>query len=265
MHVIDTHCHLDAERFDADRDDVLTRAWAAGLEGIVVPGVAPETWDALLAWPAREARVQVALGIHPQALPDLPPGQDTTHLARLDALLSRGVACAVGECGLDGPSADRAPMERQVAVLEAHLRLACAHDLPVLLHCYKAHDVMLPLLQRAGLPRRGVVLHSYSGGAGQVAAYARLGCWFSFAGPVTWEKARKPLEALRAVPPGRLLLETDAPDQAPVPHRGSRCEPAHLAAVLDAAARALGVTAPELASRTSAHARAVFGDRFRVR
>jgi TatD DNase family protein len=263
--VIDTHCHLDAERFDADRDAVLERAWAAGLEGLVVPGVAPETWDALLRWPAKDARVQVALGIHPQALPELPATEDAAHLAQLDALLSRGVACAVGECGLDGPSADRAPMERQIAVLEAHLRLACTKDLPVLLHCYKAHDVMLPLLQRVELPRRGVVLHSYSGGAGQVAAYARLGCWFSFAGPVTWEKARKPVEALRAVPRGQLLLETDAPDQAPVPHRGGRCEPAHLSAVLEAAARGLGMQASELAALTSANAKAVFGDRFRVR
>jgi TatD DNase family protein len=263
--VIDTHCHLDAERFDPDRDAVLARAWDAGLEGLVIPGVAPETWDALLHWPVRDARVQVGLGIHPQALPELPAAEDAEHLARLDLLLARGVACAVGECGLDGPSAERAPMERQVAVLEAHLRLACTHDLPVLLHCYKAHDVMLALLQRVELPRRGVVLHSYSGGAGQVAAYARLGCWFSFAGPVTWEKARKPVEALRAVPPERLLLETDAPDQAPVPHRGGRCEPAHLAAVLEAAARGLGVSVAELAARTSANARAVFGDRFRVR
>ena len=263
--MIDTHCHLDAERFAPDREEVLARAWSAGLEGLVIPGVAPETWGALLEWPARDARVQVALGIHPQALPELPAGQDATHLAHLEELLARGVACAVGECGLDGPSAERAPMERQVAVLEAHLRLACAHELPVLLHCYKAHDVMLPLLQRVALPRRGVVLHSYSGGEGQVAAYARLGCWFSFAGPVTWEKARKPVEALRAVPRERLLLETDAPDQAPVPHRGGRCEPAHLLAVLEGAARGLGMAPSELAALTSSNARAVFGDRFGVR
>ena len=264
--MVDTHCHLDAERFDADRDEVLARAFGAGVTGLVVPGVEPGSWAPLLQWPARDGRVQVALGIHPQALPGLPAFDDGVHLENLDALLSRGVACAVGECGLDGPSVERgASMERQVAVLERHLALAVHHDVPVLLHCYKAHDLMLPLLQRAPLPPRGVVLHSYSGGAGLVPAYAKLGCWFSFAGPVTWEKARKPLEALRQVPRDRLLAETDAPDQAPVPHRGGRCEPMHLAAVLEGLARGLGLPVREVDALTGDNARAVFGDIFRVR
>ncbi|MBM4379248.1 MAG: TatD family hydrolase [Deltaproteobacteria bacterium] len=264
--MVDTHCHLDAERFDADRDEVLARAFDAGVAGLVIPGVSPDSWEPLLRWPGRDARVQVALGIHPQALPELPPGEDDRHLRQMESLLTRGAACAVGECGLDGPSVERgASMERQAAVLEQHLALAVLHDLPVLLHCYKAHDVLLPLLQRVPLPRRGLVLHSYSGGAGLVAAYARLGCWFSFAGPVTWEKARKPLEALRQVPMDRLLAETDAPDQAPVPHRGGRCEPMHLQAVLEGMARGLGLSAREVAARTGDNARAVFGDVFRVR
>ncbi len=264
--VVDTHCHLDAERFDADRDAVLAHAFAAGVTGLVIPGVSPDRWEPLLHWPARDGRVQVGLGIHPQALPELPAGADAAHLEQLDALLSRGTACAVGECGLDGPSVERgASMDRQVAVLERHLGLAVRHDLPVLLHCYKAHDVMLPLLQRLPLPRRGVVLHSYSGGAGLVAPYARLGCWFSFAGPVTWEKARKPVEALRQVPRDRLLAETDAPDQAPVPHRGGRCEPQHLAAVLEGMARGLGLSVREVDALTGDNARAVFGDIFGVR
>lgn len=264
--MVDTHCHLDAERFDADRAEVLARAFAAGVTGLVIPGVSPDGWEPLLHWPAREGRVQVALGIHPQALPELPPGQDEAHLLQLAGLLSRGTACAVGECGLDGPSVERgASLERQVAVLERHLALAVRQDLPVLLHCYKAHDVMLPLLQRVQLPRRGVVLHSYSGGAGLVSAYAKLGCWFSFAGPLTWEKARKPVEALRQVPRERLLVETDAPDQAPVPHRGGRCEPMHLQAVVEGMARGLGLTAREVDALTSDNARAVFGDIFRVR
>jgi len=264
--VVDTHCHLDAGRFDADRDEVLARAFNAGVTGLVIPGVSPDTWEPLLRWPARDVRVQVALGIHPQALPELPPEGDAGHLQQLETLLSAGIACAVGECGLDGPSVERgASLARQVEVLERQLALAVRHDLPVLLHCYKAHDVMLPLLQRLPLPRRGVVLHSYSGGSGLVSAYAQLGCWFSFAGPVTWEKARKPIDALLQVPRGRLLAETDAPDQAPVPHRGGRCEPMHLQAVLEGMARGLGLTVREVASLTGDNARAVFGDIFRVR
>ncbi len=88
--MIDTHCHLDASRFDPDRSEVLVRAWAAGLHGIVIPAVGPDTWEPLLELPRRDARVQVGLGIHPQLLPELPPEQDAEHLERLDALLSRG-------------------------------------------------------------------------------------------------------------------------------------------------------------------------------
>src|SRR6218665_2834659 len=101
--MIDTHCHLDAPRFDRDGDDVLPRAWAAGLHGILVPGVGPDNWEPLCALSRADPRLQVGLGIHPQMLPHLPPEEDEEHLERLDALLARGGAIAVGECGLTVP------------------------------------------------------------------------------------------------------------------------------------------------------------------
>lgn len=263
--MIDTHCHLDSPRFSADRDAVLQRAWAAGLTGLVVPAVGPDawdTWEGLLAWPTRDARVQVALGIHPQLLPSLPPAQDEEHLARLDALLARKGAVAVGECGLDGPSLEGAPLERQLAVLRGHLELARRHDLPVLVHCFKLHPALLALLEDVRLPEAGVLLHSYSGGAELARAYVALGCHFSFAGPVTWENARKPVDALRRIPPERLMAETDAPDQAPVPRRGGRSEPAFLPHVLEGMARVLGEPAEALAERTTENARRFFREAF---
>ena len=90
--LIDTHCHLDAKRFDEDRDRVLQRAWSAGVGGIVIPAVGPKDWEALLELPLREPRVQVGLGIHPQLLPVIPEAEDDEHLERLDALLARGAA-----------------------------------------------------------------------------------------------------------------------------------------------------------------------------
>jgi TatD DNase family protein len=147
-------------------------------------------------------------------------------------------------------------MERQVAVLRGHLRLARLLGLPVMLHCLRAHDALLALLAEEPLPAGGV-LHSFSGSAEQARAYARFGLHFAFAGPITYERARKPLAAARAVPREKLLLETDAPDQTPRPRRG-RNEPAHLPLVAAAIAGAMGATVEEVDALTTANARALF-------
>jgi TatD DNase family protein len=241
--VIDTHCHLDVPRFDADRDAVLERCWAAGVTGMVVPAIGPSTWEALLTWPARDRRVQVGLGIHPQLLPELDPADDERHLAVLDALLSRGEAIAVGECGLDGPSEAGAPMDRQLRVFDAHVKLARKHRLPLLVHCYRAHPHLQRYLKQEPIPERGLLMHSYSGSADLTPFYVRAGCHFSFAGPITFPEARRPLDALRVVPVERLMAETDAPDQAPHPHRADRNEPSWLPLVIEAMSRELSIDA----------------------
>jgi len=237
---------------------VLARAWAAGVQGILVPAIGPDAWDTLLELPRKDRRLQVALGIHPQLLPELPEVEDAPTLERLDALLGEGRAVAVGECGLDGPSAPAAPLGRQLRVLDAHARLARKHGLPLLLHCQKAHPVLEEWLARTSLPDAGVILHSYSGGPARVSGYVGRGCHLSFAGPVSWPEARKPLEALRVTPRARLLVETDAPDQAPAPHRGSRNEPAFLLRVVEATAAALGEPPEATGALVAENARRLF-------
>lgn len=255
--MIDTHCHLDKREFDPDREDVLRRAREAGVAEVIVPAIGPEGWDGLARWAAATPGVHCGLGIHPQLLPELPPAADGARLEALEAALARGGAVGVGECGLDGPSVEAgAPMERQVAVLRGHLRVARRLGLPVMLHCLRAHDALLGLLEDEPLPAGGV-LHSFSGSADQARAYARHGLHFSFAGPLTYERARKPLDAARAVARDRLLLETDAPDQTPRPH-GGRNEPAYLPGIAAALARALGVPVEEVDALTTANARALF-------
>jgi TatD DNase family protein len=256
--LIDTHCHLDASRFGQDLDEVLTRAWAAGLCGIVVPGIEPEEWRPLLGLAARDARIQAGLGIHPQALPSLPEDTDNASLELLDALLFEGKAIAIGECGLDGPSTAGAPIERQVRVLRRHFALSRKHGLPLLVHVYRAHPAMLQFLESEPIPEAGLVLHSYSGGPDLAKTYAHRGCHFSFAGPVSWPEARKPLAALQAIPLERLMLETDAPDQAPWPHRGKRSEPGWLPHIAEAVARALDQPLESLARTTTETARRFF-------
>jgi TatD DNase family protein len=127
----------------------------------------------------------------------------------------------------------------------------------VILHSLRAGDAMLAALEEDGVPAGGV-LHSFSGSAEQVPPLAALGLHFSFAGPVTYDSARKPVAAARAVAPDRLLVETDAPDQTPRPHRGTRNEPAHLPLVLAAVAAARGCTAEEADRLTTSNARRLF-------
>jgi TatD DNase family protein len=177
-------------------------------------------------------------------------------LAVLDMAVAAGGAVAVGECGLDGPSVEAgAPMDRQLRLLRAQLALARRLGLPVLLHCLKAHDALLAVLAAEPLPAGGI-LHSWSGSDQQVAPFARLGLGFAFAGPITFENARRGPAALRAVPRELLLLETDAPNQAPRPHHG-RCEPAHLRDVAAGVARAMGCAVEEVDALTTANARRI--------
>ena len=254
--MIDSHCHIDSSRFDDDREAVIARARGVGVTDLVVPSVGPEAWEPLLSWAAGRVGIHPSLGIHPQLLPELPAKDDDRHLARLETLLAKGGARAIGECGLDGPSTSGAPMDRQVAVLRVHFELARRFELPVLVHCLRAHEPLLELLSREALPAGGV-LHSYSGSAEQVRDYLPSGLFFSFAGPVTYERAKKPVLAARAVPRERLLIETDAPDQTPRPFTG-RCEPMHLARVAEGVALALGVSKAEVDRLTSDNARALF-------
>jgi TatD DNase family protein len=252
--LIDTHCHLDLTTFDADRDAVVARATAAGVIGILLPAIRPRTWDQVRALAARHAAagLRFALGIHPQIVPELSPDELAGDLTARLAEAARD-ATAIGECGLDGGTASPALQEQ---IFRAHVRAARDTGKPLVIHVLRAHDTAPRILRDEG-PVTGV-LHSYSGGADLIPVYRDLGLAFSFAGPVTYRNARRPVAAARAVPDELLLAETDAPDQTPEPHRGQRCEPAFVAAVVAGLAAARGTTVAELAALTTANARRLF-------
>ena len=254
--VIDTHCHLDTAAFDADLDAVLSRAVAAGIRGMLVPAIRPRTWPALaeLAARAHGAGVRCALGIHPQIVPELAPDELAGDLEqRLADAITEAHAVAVGECGLDGGTGS---LDLQERLFRAHLRVARALRMPLVIHVLRAHDAAPRILREEG-PVEGV-LHSYSGGAELVPVYRALGLAFSFAGPISYANARRPVEAARSIPPELLLVETDAPDQAPDGHRGGRSEPAFLPAVVAGLAAARGISVEDAAALTAANARRVF-------
>jgi len=261
--MIDSHCHLDCDAFDADRDAVLERARIAGVEAIVVPAVDERTWGPIVELSRRSGspRCHAALGIHPVALPSMDAAEDDEVLDRLAAALEVHSVVAVGECGLDATiDLTLASMARQERVLQRQLLLAAERYLPVVLHARgsSAYERMLPMLLALPPGWRGVI-HSYSGGVDVLKRFLPLPVCFGFAGPATYANARKIRATVQGVPDDRLLAETDAPDQTPEPHRPGRSEPAYVADVIRGLAAARGVTEEEVRALTSTNARRLFG------
>jgi TatD DNase family protein len=248
----DSHCHLDHPLLSPDLPRLLAAARLAGVTGFLVPGVAASGWQQIAALTQRFPTVRAAFGTHPLHADLLtPPALD--ELERLAP-----VAAAIGEIGLDylatGPT-----REVQRAAFRAQLKIAVAAGLPVLLHCRKACADLLAIFDEEGGQRTGGVMHAFSGSADQAAECLRRGLYIGVAGPVTWPGARRPLEVVAAVPLERLLLETDAPDLAPHPHRGTPNLPEYLVETARAVARIKGVTLEQLAGATSANAARLFG------
>ncbi|MEK6669620.1 MAG: TatD family hydrolase [Pseudomonadota bacterium] len=216
----DTHCHLDAPEFDADREAVVQRAREAGVGLIVIPAVSPQTFA-----PARDAAHRFggayALGVHPLFVRQVPDNA----LAWLDEALQRWREdprlVAVGEIGLDHfvpelqDEASRALQERFYA---AQLDLAVAHGLPVILHVRRSADGLLKHLRRlrdAGRPVAGGIAHAFNGSAQQAQTFVELGFKLGFGGAMTFERALQIRGLATELPPEALVLETDAPDIPP--------------------------------------------------
>lgn len=256
--LFDSHCHLDDTRFDDDRDAVVERAFAAGVSRIVVPAVHPRDWEALGAFRSRYEGVRIAVGVHPHALAKLDEAELVKSLDDLATAAKRLGAIAIGEVGFDGlvEKEQGVPYNVQTRVFDAHVEVAKALDLPLILHIYRAHEVALKALAKHGT-LRGVV-HSYSGSAELVPKYVALGLHLSFAGAITRPGAERPCKAAAAVPRERLLVETDAPDQAPHGADSARCEPAHVELIVRALAGARGTSFEETATLTTRNARELY-------
>lgn len=250
--LFDSHAHLDAPEFDVDRARVLCDAREAGVTEMLVPAVTAASWPKLHRLCESERGLHPAYGLHPCYLAD----HDDSHLAALDDWLQTHTAAAVGECGLDhwDPCADHA---RQLRLLLGHFEIAYRHGLPLVLHARRAFEAVIVALRQFGKPLRGVV-HSFSGSAEQARKLARLGFSVGIGGPVTYARARRLRAIVAALPIGNLLLETDAPDQPGVRHRGRRNEPAFLVDVLHCVAGLRGEDPAELARATTSNARRLF-------
>lgn len=249
---IDTHIHIDAPEFDADRTAVLARARAAGIDGFVVPAVAASGWDALAMIASEHADVHPAFGLHPMFLAEHRAG----HLTQLERRLADTPAVAVGECGLDffveGLDADA-----QLEFFVGQLSIAKAAGLPVIVHARRAVDRVIACIRTIG----GLtgVIHSYPGSVEQARQLHQLGFLLGFGGPITYERARRLREVVTRVPLDQLLVETDAPDQPPATRRGERNEPATLPSIIKTIASLRGLEPEALGAAVDFNARQLFG------
>jgi TatD DNase family protein len=248
--LVDAHCHLGDTAFDPDRDAVLERARLAGVGHVVVIGTSPEGSARAATLARSRPGLSATAGLHPHEANDW--SQDAEQQVR--ALLAHPEVVAVGETGLDYHY-DHSPRPLQQRAFEAQLALGAEVGKPVVVHAREADDDVAALI--AGT-KATVVLHSFSSGASVFEAGMRIGAYFSFSGMITF-KSWALTDRLTACPPDRLLVETDSPYLAPIPHRGRRNEPAFVREVAQALARARNVAVEEIARLTSENARRVFG------
>jgi TatD DNase family protein len=257
--LFDTHCHFDFDAFASGRDAFLRRAGECGITKMLVPGVSPSSWERQ-ARVIAECRLYGAFGIHPFWAHEVGASDLETVMRRLEHVLAEGAAVAVGECGLDRARVSRgaAPLAWQATVLERQLRLAQSLRLPVILHCVRAHGLLLRLLDEVGPLPAGGVLHAYSGSAELIARYVQHGMYFGFGGAVTRPGFEHAKLSLSSVPIERLVLETDAPDQSPAWLDGPN-QPAELARIADVIADLRGVPSDILGAQTTENAARLFG------
>lgn len=253
--LVDAHCHLGDGAFDADRAAVLQRARASGVGHVVVIGASLASSAGARDLARRTPGLSATAGVHPHDAAAWSAGAADA----VRALLADPVVVAVGETGLDYHY-DHAPRDRQREAFAAHLALGAELRKPVVVHAREADADVAALVREWGARLPALVLHSFSSGAAVFEAGMDVGAYFSFSGMITFRNWTL-RDRLTACPADRLLVETDSPYLAPVPHRGQRNEPAFVRAVAHAVATARGESLEQVSATTTANARRVFGAR----
>ena len=251
--LFDTHAHYDADAFDQDRDEVLASLPGRDISLIVNPGcdIPSSRMAAELArkWPFLYA----AVGYHPENCAPYDPAE----LDILRDLAREDKVVAIGEIGLDYYWEENPPKERQQQVFRDQMALARELDLPVIVHDREAHADCLSVVR--DFPQVRGVFHCFSGSAEMARELVKLGWMVSFTGVLTYKNARRAVEAAQAVPLDRIMIETDSPYMAPVPHRGKRNDSGYVRHVCEKLAEIKGISFEECARTTLENGKRFYG------
>lgn len=278
MEIIDTHAHLDSDAFDRDRDEMIGRAWDAGLVSIVTigSGNGTQSADNAIALAEGNAKIFATVGVHPHDAdlgikwkgdPKTGVGAEVWSaweeekrrvLERFSRLAEHPRVVAVGEVGLDFHY-DNSPRQMQRDLFRSFVRLSLERKLPLVIHSREAEEETAEILGKECAGECGGVVHCFSGRPLLMRAALELDFYFGIVGMVTFKQARELHQAVKELPAERLLVETDCPYLAPVPHRGKRNEPAYVVETVREIARLRGREPEEIAQVTTANARRLFG------
>lgn len=253
MPIFDTHAHYDADRFDSDRDALLSAMPGVGVGLVLDPGCDLPSSRAAAELAERYPHVYAAVGIHPENCGDFVP----EHMDALRQLAREPKVVAIGEIGLDYYWPENPPRDFQQQVFRGQLELALELDLPVIVHDREAHGDSLAIVKE--YPALRGVFHCYSGSVEMARELLALGWYLGFDGPVTYKNARKTVEVAEMVPLDRILIETDSPYMSPVPLRGKRNDSRNVFYIAEKLAQIKGMTTEELARLTMENGKSLFG------
>ncbi len=255
--IVDTHCHLYFDRFDADRDAVIARAAENDVQVMVIPAVNVETSKAAISLAETHTGVYACVGVHPNYVI-----QFTNEMrAEFHSLSAHSKVVAIGEIGLDYYW-DTVPRDQQKLAFEAQLSLASDVDLPVIIHCREAFpdtiEILVDWVKNSNYPENPGVLHSFAGSLEDAKRLLDIGFFLGITGPVTFPKADGLRTVARTIPLDRLLIETDAPFLTPQQRRGKRNEPAYVKWVGERIAIERAIEAEDLFAATTRNAHQLF-------
>lgn len=257
--MFDTHCHLNFDAFEADRNAVISSANALGVTRILIPAVDLATSQEAIALATQHTGIYSAVGVHPNST----TGFSAETVDTLRTLAKTPKVVAIGEIGLDYYWQD-SPHAVQASAFDQQLALATELELPVIIHDRDAHADVIRHLEAwsqtlpESLKGRAGVLHSCSAPLDIVERALAIGFYIGFTGPITFKKADDLRRVASAIPLERLLVETDAPFLTPEPYRGKRNSPAYIPHIVDRLAVVKGISTPQLAHITTENALRLF-------
>lgn len=252
--LFDTHVHINARQFAEDRDEVIGRAFAAGVDYMVVVGFDRETIPLAIEIAEQYETIYAAVGWHPVDAIDMTDDE----LAWIEELSTHPKVVAIGEMGLDYHW-DKSPKDIQKEVFRKQIRLAKKVDMPIIIHNREATEDIIDILQAENAKEVGGIMHCYNDSVSYVQECLDMNFYISLGGPVTFKNAPLPKEVAVKVPLDRLLVETDAPFLAPHPNRGKRNEPAYVKLVAEKIADLREMPFEEIGKITTKNAFTLFG------